>query len=182
MFKGKKILIYTVILAVFVALAFAALKFVPVLSVEGKKVNYSKFLKIKNALDQSFSISKSSTSEDLNAVAMMNLVEQEFLDILIDNVDRNLVMKAQGLVEEAIQKTPNLSLNEASEKLYGLNSEDFKQLVLLPQAKRDILENYFKEKNRDILQSWASLYGTASVKVYYPGYYWDTTEYIIKKK
>ena len=113
---------------------------------------------------------------------MMNLMEQEFLDILIDNIDHNLKIKAEEVVTEAIAKTPNLSLDEVSKELYGLSSEDFRKLVLLPQAKRDLLENYFKKNNQDIIQAWASLYGTASVKVYYPGYYWDTKEYAIKRK
>lgn len=180
MSKNKKIIIFVLIFVL--ALFFVAYKFVPVLSVEGKRVNYTEFLKIKNALHKAFSVSKSQTDEDLNSIAMMNLVEQEFLDILIDNVDRNLHAKAEEIVEEAILKTPNLSLGEASEKLYGLSSQDFMRLVLLPQAKRDLLENYFKGKNEDILQAWASLYGTASIKVYYPGYYWDNKTYEIKKK
>lgn len=179
MSKNKKIILFVLVLS---SALFTAYQFIPIISVEGKKVSYSEFLKIKSALYKALSISKSKVDGDLNAVAMMNLVEQEFLDILIDNVDRNLKVKAEEIVAEAISKTPNLSLSEVSEELYGLNSKDFKRLVLLPQAKRDLLDNYFKEKSEDILQAWASLYGTASIKVYYPGYYWDTKEYTIKRK
>lgn len=180
MTKNKKILTFVLILVL--ALFFIAYKFAPIISVEGKKASYSEFLKIKGALQQAINTSTSKIDGDLNTVAMMNLIEQEFLDILIDNVDRNLKLKAEEIVLEAISKTPNLSLDKASEEIYGLSSKDFKRLVLLPQAKRDLLDNYFKEKHEDVLQAWASLYGTASIKVYYPGYYWDTETFEIKKK
>src|SRR3989344_2084984 len=180
MIKSKKIIIF--VLVVLSAVVFAGFRFIPVLSVQGKKANYSEFLKIKNAIEKTNTISKDKIIGDLNSLAMMNLMEQEFLDILIDNVDHNLKVKAEDIVSEAIIKTPDLSLDEVSEELYGLSSADFRKLVLLPQAKRDLLENYFKKNNQDIIQAWASLYGTASVKIYYPGYYWDTKEYAIKKK
>lgn len=177
---NKKIIIFVLIFIS--ALFFAAYNFAPVISVEGKKASYSEFLKIKGALQKALSVGTSKIESDLNSVVMMNLVEQEFLDILIDNVDRNLSLRAEEIVLEAISKTPNLSLDKASEEIYGLSSKDFKRLVLLPQAKRDLLDNYFKEKHEDVLQAWASLYGTASIKVYYPGYYWDTETFEIKKK
>lgn len=180
MSKSKKTILLLLIMAS--SLFFAAYNFVPVISVESKKVNFREFLKIKSALEKALSTSAAKFDGDLNTIAMMNLIEQEFLDILIDNVDRNLKLKAEEIVREAISKTPNLSLDKASEEIYGLSSKDFKRLVLLPQAKRDILDSYFKNKNEDVLQAWASLYGTASIKVYYPGYYWDTKEYTIKKK
>ena len=159
-----------------------AYRFAPIISVEGQKVPYFEFLKIRSALEKALGSGATEVEGDLNSIALLNLVEQEFLDILIDSVDRNLGVKAEELVEEAILKTPNLALDKVSEEIYGLNSSDFKRLVLLPQAKRDLLDNYFKEKKQDVLQAWASLYGTASIKVYYPGYYWDTKEYTIKKK
>ena len=180
MSKNKKIIIFVLIFIS--ALLFAAFRFVPVLSVDGKRANYSDFLKIKNAIEKTNNISKDKMTGDLNSIAMMNLMEQEFLDILIDNIDHNLKIKAEEVVSDAISKTPGLSLGDVSKELYGLSSADFRKLVLLPQAKRDLLENYFKKNNQDIIQAWASLYGTASVKIYYPGYYWDTKEYAIKKK
>src|SRR3989344_3082855 len=180
MTKNKKIIIF--VLVVLSASIFVGFRFVPVLSVQGKRASYSEFLKIRSAIEKTNFISKDKIPGDLNSVAMMNLMEQEFLDILIDSVDHNLKSKAEDIVAEAIAKTPDLSLDNVSEELYGLSSVDFKKLVLLPQAKRDLVENYFKKNNQDIIQAWTSLYGTASVKIYYPGYYWDTKEYAIKKK
>lgn len=180
MSRNKKILI--IVSAIVLAAFWVGFRFVPVISVEGKMSSYSEFLKIRSALEKNTQVLKEKSKEDLNSVAMMNLLEQKLLDILIDNVDHNLKIKAEAMVLEAISKMPGLSLGEASEELYGLTSADFKRLVLLPQAKRDLLENYFKQKNQDIIQAWASLYGTATVKVYYPGYYWDTKEYSIKRK
>lgn len=180
MSKNKKIIIFVVLVVLVVI--FTAYKFTPVISVEGKRAGYSEFLKIKGAIEKTNSISKVKINGDLNSIAMMNLMEQEFLDILIDKVDHNLKIKAEEIVSDAILKTPDLSLDDASKELYGLTSADFKKLVLLPQAKRDLLEDYFKKNNQDIVQAWASLYGTATIKIYYPGYYWDTKEYTIKRK
>lgn len=180
MSKNKKILTFVLVAAL--VLFFAVYSFTPVLLVESKRIGYSKFLKIRGALEKFNSLSNIKLNEDLNTIALMNLVEQEFLDILINNVDHNLEIEADKIVEEAVLKTEGLSLKKASEELYGLSSEDFKKLVLLPQAKRDLLDKHFKEKKEDILQAWASLYGTASIKVYYPGYYWDKEIYSIKKK
>lgn len=180
--KNKKKIIFLIITALVVVTAFFVVPKIPVLKVNGKNISYGKFLKIKGALEKFNSVSNLNLGDDIQEIALLNLIEQEFLDILIDNVDRNILFEAEKAVNEAIERTPNLSLDEASEELYNLSAQEFKSLVLIPQAKRDILDKYFKEKGDDILQAWASLYGTAPIKVYYPGYYWDTTEYTIKKK
>lgn len=177
----KKITILIVILAVG-ASAFFAVPKIPVLKVNGKNIGYGKFLKIKRALEKFNKISKVNLGDNINQISLLNLMEQEFLDTFINNVDRNILFEAQKVVDKAIERTPNLTLDKASEELYDLNAKDFKNLVLLPQAKKDLLDKHFNEKGQDILRAWASLYGTASVKIYYPGYYWDTTEYTIKKK
>src|SRR3989344_9518630 len=112
MSKNKKIIIFVLIFIS--ALLFAAFRFVPVLSVDGKRANYSDFLKIKNAIEKTNNISKDKMTGDLNSIAMMNLMEQEFLDILIDNIDHNLKIKAEEVVSDAISKTPGLSLGDVS--------------------------------------------------------------------
>ncbi len=180
--KNKKKIIILSVLAVIAASAFFAVPKIPVLSISGKKVSYGNFLKIKGALEKFNDVSNVNLGDDLAQIALLNLIEQEFLDVLIDGADRNILFESEKIVDEAIERTPNLALDKASDELYGLSAEDFKRLVLFPQAKRDLLDRHFQEKGQDILQSWASLYGTASIKVYYPGYYWDTTEYTIKKK
>jgi len=179
--KNKKTIIFLIIVLVAIS-AFFAVQKIPVVKVNEKNISYGKFLKVKGALDKFDSVSELNLTYDVGEIALLNLIEQEFLDILIDNVDHNILFEAEKLVAEAIVSTPNLSLDEASKELYSLNAKDFKNLVLIPQAKKDLLDKYFKEKGQDILQAWASLYGTATIKVYYPGYYWDTTEYTIKKK
>lgn len=180
--KNKKKIVFLIVIGVVGLAAFFAVPKIPVLKVGEKSISYSKFLKVKGALDKFNSISKLNMGDDVAQIALLNLIEQKFLDILIDSADRNILFEAEKMVEKAIEQTPNLSLGEASEGLYNLSADDFKNLVLLPQAKKDLLDKYFKEKGKDILQAWASLYGTASIKVYYPGYYWDTKEYTIKKK
>ena len=181
MIAKKKIIILSIIV-IAAASAFWGVPSITVLKVNGKNISYGNFLKIKGALEKSNSFFEISMKEDPVEIAFLNLIEQDFLDILIDNVDRNILFESEKAVAEAIESTPNLSLDEASKKLYNLSAEDFKELVLIPQAKKNFLDKHFNEKGEDILMAWASLYGTATVKVYYPGYYWDTAEYTIKKK
>ena len=182
--KNKKKKIFLIVIALVAVSALFGVKQIPVLKVNGKNISYGKFLKIKGAIEKSNSVPqlRLGPEGDFGEIALLNLVEQEFLDALIDSTDRNILFEAEKTVNEAIERTPNLSLGEASKELYNLSAEEFKSLVLIPQAKKNLLDKHFNEKGQDILMAWASLYGTATVKVYYPGYYWDTKEYTIKRK
>ena len=102
------------------------------------------------------------------------------MDKLISQIDTTLDKKADDLVKQSIDQSPNLQLDTAARKLYGLSAEDFKELVLIPQAKRDLLTERFKDNQEQLNQMWEDLVKTADIKVYYPGYKWEGGE--IKKK
>lgn len=171
------------LLAVFLAVfLLGAIKFIPVLKVEGRFLSYSDFLKVREALTHFDKISQTKNIKDPESLAFMNLIDQVFLDILIEQIDNNIKSEAKKIVEEAILKTENLSLGEAAHELYGLSEKDFKRIVLIPQAKKDLLSKKFDGKDEELLQRWDNFYSTASIKIYYPGYYWDIGEHIVKKK
>ena len=84
-------------------------------------------------------------------------------------------------MEEAIKTTPNLSLGKASKKIYGLSEPDFKRLVLLPQAEKDLLTKHYEYNPAELENLLNDLAKNAQIKIYYPGYEWSDGEVRIKK-
>ena len=181
--KKKSVIILAVIILLGVA-ALAAFDFTPVISINGERASLSEFLKVQSAvrhmdMNENGGALKIS-DEEVKQRVFGNIIDKVFLDVLIDQIDASLAKKADDLVKQAIEQSPNLQLDTAARKLYGLSAEDFKELVLIPQAKRDLLTERFKDNPEQLNQMWEDLVKTADIKVYYPGYKWEGGE--IKKK
>ncbi len=155
--------------------ALAAYGFVPVMKIDGKTIAFSEYLKAYSAIKSYDRISRRAATpgEEIKKQTLQVLAENRFLDILAERTSTDFKKQAERLVEESIKTTPNLSLGEASKKIYGLGEADFKRLVLLPQAKRDLLTKHYEYNPAELETLWNNLAKNAQVKIYYPGYYWD---------
>ena len=177
---------YWILFLAFIFLAGAALAaygFVPVMKIDGKTIAFSEYLKAYSAIKSYDKIAQRSAtpSEEIKRLALGVLVENRFLDTLSERTSADFKQEAERLVEESIKTTPNLSLGEASKKIYGLGEADFKRLVLLPQAKRDLLTKHYKYNPAELETLWNDLAKNAEVKIYYPGYEWRGGEVQMKK-
>lgn len=155
--------------------AVAAYGFVPVMKVGGKTIVFAEYLKVYSALNSYDKISKRSAapSAEITRRALETLVENRFLEILAERTSTDFKKEAERLVEESIKTTLNLSLGEASKKIYGLSEADFKSLVLLPQAEKDLLTKHYEYNPAELQNLLNDLAKNAQIKIYYPGFYWD---------
>jgi len=67
-------------------------------------------------------------------------------------------------------------LEEAANKLYGLSAADFKKFVLIPEAEKDLLIKHYEYNPSELDDLWDFWTRNANVKIYYPGYYWESGE------
>ena len=163
--------------------AIAAYGFVPVMKIGGKTIVFAEYLKAYSAIKSYDKISRRSAAPaaEITRQALEVLVENRFLDILAERTSTDFKKEAEKLVEDSIKTTPNLSLGEASEKIYGLNEADFKRLVLLPQAEKDLLTKHYSYNPAELENLLNDLAKNAQIKIYYPGYEWKDGEVRIKK-
>ncbi len=176
----KKIIILVLTAVGVVGVAMLFFGFLPVITVGGASVSLSELLKIEGALSKFDRLSQRTPSSDsaINKKAIGNIIEQKFLDILIQNTDTGLTTQAQKLVEDTVHDSQNkgIAISQAADTLYGLSESDFKKYILLPQAKRDVLVAYFNNDQSRLKQSWTAIYKNTAVKIYYPGYHWQNGE------
>ncbi|MDP3935035.1 MAG: hypothetical protein Q8Q46_02375 [Candidatus Giovannonibacteria bacterium] len=174
----------TILLAVLFlgAVSYISFGFLPVLKVEGTSAGYSEFQKVYGAIGAFDKISRKSASppEDLKKMALESMIESKLLDELIKEANPELAKKAEELVQKTLLENKNLSLDEASKKLYRISAADFQKLVLLPQAKKDALSDYYESNPERLADLWTALLKTAKIQIYYPGFYWEGGEVKIK--
>lgn len=157
--------------------------FLPVAKVEGEHISYSDFLKVYSGVEAAERIAKKNppaTSRELTKKAFEKIIENKFLDALAAKTNSALKDEARGNVEKAIAESKDLALEEAAEKLYGLSAEDFKELVLVPSAEKDLLFKHYEYNQAELDALWKDLSKTAEIKIYYPGYEWKDGEVKIK--
>lgn len=162
--------------------------FLPVLKVERESVGYSEFQKVYGAIGAFDKISRNPASaggggtapEEMKKMALESIIENRLLDELIEEANPELAKKAEELVQKTLRENKNLSLDEASQSLYGISEADFQKLVLLPQAKKDALTDYYESNPERLDDLWTALIKSAKVQIYYPGFEWRDGEVKIK--
>ncbi|KKS95840.1 hypothetical protein A3B05_02605 [Candidatus Giovannonibacteria bacterium RIFCSPLOWO2_01_FULL_43_160] len=180
-FTKKNIMISLIILFLG-AVLYISFGFLPVLKVEGTLVGYAEFQKVNGAIGAFDKISRKSVSppEEIKKMALESIIESRLLDELILEANPELAKKAEEILQRTLRGNKNLSLDEASKNLYGISAADFQKLVLLPQAKKDALTDYYESNPERLADLWSALLKTAKVKIYYPGFYWENGEIKIK--
>jgi len=173
----------TILLAVLFlgAALYISFGFLPVLKVEGTAVGYSEFQKVYGAINAFDKISRGAGGnvtppEEMKKMALESIIESRLLDELIKEANPELAKKAEEILQKTLLENKNLSLDEASKSLYGISATDFQKLVLLPQAKKDALTDYYASNPERLAELWEALLKSAKVKIYYPGFYWENGE------
>ncbi|QQG42519.1 MAG: hypothetical protein HYW15_03380 [Candidatus Giovannonibacteria bacterium] len=185
----KGYFVLAVVLLLLGGAAIMGFSFLPVLKVGGRAASYAEFLSVYGAL-KTFEERASPRSKardapatqvrELKRLALAELADNLFLDEMISKTDPGIFKKAEEIAETVLKDGKNSSLGRASEELYGLKLEDFKKFVLLPQAKRDALTDYYKGDEEKLSGTWLALKKNTAVKIYYPGFYWQDGDVKIK--
>lgn len=178
----KKYFILALVILFTLGVSALGFGFVPVLRIEGKNVSYIYFLKLYGAFESYDKLSRHEPvgSKEITRRAFFKIIEDKMLDILVTKTNADFMRKSEELVERAILETKNLELGEASRTLYGLSAAEFKKLVLVPQAKKDLLVKHYEYNPAELEKLWNATAQNLKVKIYYPGFYWENGEVKIK--
>jgi len=117
--------------------------------------------------------------EDLRAATLDNLVEniliEDKLEEIIGEELPDIVKKKLASVSLDSEKIP-----DAVTALYGLTLEEFKTLVLTPQAKREILEGRLVAQKQEYASVVQELRSKASVKIFLQGLFWNGQSVVLR--
>ncbi|MEK7546649.1 MAG: hypothetical protein AAB536_00490 [Patescibacteria group bacterium] len=129
---------------------------------------YRNFLK---TYQSSSSTPETLTPEQIQKSVLTGLIE----NILIDSGARKETGgDIDGLVKEKIDRAASgPDMEQAVKALYGLNIEDFKEEILAPQAKRDILTGSLFLKGEKIDDWLAAAKKSSRVLIFSGKFYWD---------
>lgn len=116
---------------------------------------------------------------DLKAAVLSSLVDQTLIHRVLK---ADLGPRFESLVHERLNEVvSSTEIFEAGRALYGLDREDFKEIVLVPQAERDLLTSRLFLKSKK-LSDWLDLERRQSqVRVFSDKFYWDGERVAAKK-
>jgi hypothetical protein len=118
---------------------------------------------------------------DADAAKLYAEVQRATLDKLIEErimekeLDRRFGSGGFDEVDKKLGGVENKKLGSAANALYGLTDEQFKKMVLEPQARREVLAEDFKKQNQDFSTWLREAKREASVYVFLPGFLWGNS-------
>lgn len=125
-------------------------------------------------------IGKPEFKKELRRATLNDLIEKVFISgELQKRIGEDLGGIVQNKISASVSDTDNLE--EAAQSLYGLSLADFQEMVLVPQAKREILEGrLFLEKKE--LGGWlVEAASNAKVFILTPEFYWDINKVALRE-
>ena len=189
----NKILIAILILFVAVVLWFIFTTNYPIAFVNLKPISAVNFNKnyiasltyYKNALETyNNKDAKVLEADEVKKEIKRALLESLIEDILVDE-QLNKEIKTgdlEKLVDKKIEEiSNNQNLPKAVEKLYGFTFEDFKNKVLIPQAKKEILESRIFLSGENFEEKLKDIKSKAQIMIFLPGFEWGEKGVIIKE-
>lgn len=103
--------------------------------------------------------------------ALLALIENKLVAKGGDEVIEDFDTRAQERVDSVVRESVNLK--QGAELLYGLDFNKFRDLVLLPQARRDLLREIFEKKKEDFSRWFSTLKTNARVRLLFTPFSWD---------
>lgn len=99
------------------------------------------------------------------------LIEDKILQQEGDTVAGDFDAVSSRKVAEALAQSG--SFEQGAELLYGLSREDLNELVLLPQARRDVLSEAFGAQGRDFEQWFREVRKNKNVRLLFVPFVWN---------
>lgn len=127
-------------------------------------------------------------SQTLEADEIKKEIKRAVLDNLIENIliDRELKKELKqddlkSLVEKKIGEiSDSLTIDKATETLYGFFFDEFKKRVLEPQAKKEILSDRLFLASIDFDERIKSIRSQTKVMIFLAGFEWNGEEVILR--
>lgn len=117
---------------------------------------------------------------DMQRATMEGLIEQILIDgelkkrYSTNDLDRLIANKTDGF------DLGTEDMKKATELLYGLTPEQFKELLLLPKAKQELLEGNLTLQNGTFSSWMGEKKKEAHISVFVPSMYWNGSEVKLK--
>jgi hypothetical protein len=180
----RLLFIALVLLAAFLAVSITG--FYPAAIIDGSIITRRTWRKLEDASKRFANVERARRGERvLNFAAAENsalLIEgrRTTLNGLIEGLlvaeeGRRLLTdfdaQSEQKMREALGRAPNFK--KAVESLYGISYEDFKELVLLPQAREEALAEIFEARDINFGEWLRGRKRQAKVRLYFTGFRWD---------
>lgn len=108
---------------------------------------------------------------DVMRGTLTSLIEDSAIRQKGDEVVDGLGVLSRERVADALRQVKDPAA--AAKLVYGLSLDDFRELVLLPQARRDVLKEVLKEGGQDF-DSWLrDVKGSLTVRLFFVPFRWD---------
>ncbi|OGM93773.1 hypothetical protein A2524_02525 [Candidatus Wolfebacteria bacterium RIFOXYD12_FULL_48_21] len=135
---------------------------------------YRSNVRITGGSDQA--VNTNEVQRDLQRVTMEGLIDRILIDRELkkrytdDDLERLIANKIEGV------DLTSETMVEAMRLMYGLEAEGFKELVLIPKAKQEILEGNLSLQNGTFSDWLAAQKTEASILVFVPSLQWSGDE------
>ena len=132
---------------------------------------YRSNVRITGGSDQA--VNTNEVQRDLQRVTMEGLIDRILIDRELkkrytdDDLERLIANKIEGV------DLTSETMVEAMRLMYGLEAEGFKELVLIPKAKQEILEGNLSLQNGTFSDWLAAQKTEASILVFVPSLQWS---------
>jgi hypothetical protein len=187
----KTIIIISLVLAVGVGAYIIISRSYPVVLVGAKTISAGELTDYYNGAYKYYQNMLELYMKDtavLNADETKKEIERAVLEELIENalIDGELrrLMSAEeinGIVQEKISKIGDIEkIEKGAAVLYGFSADAFRQKVLIPQAKSDILKDRIFLENGNFEEKLKELKRSAKVAILIPGFSWNGESVVIK--
>lgn len=170
------------VMAVFLAFLYIT-KLYPVAIVNGDYItarNYEVNLDVAVNYAKGIAGDKAENQEMIESVEFKKETQRSVLESLVearlisDYLDKNIKAKdLKAIIENKIKSAiGGKDVAKGIAKLYGLSVSDFEKLVLIPQAKYEIIEGRFMIENKNFSEWIKEAKQTAKVTIYISGFKW----------
>lgn len=131
---------------------------------------------IKIAGESDALINADDTQRDLQRVTMQGLIEYALVDRELGR--RYAKADLQKLIDNKIAGVDleSASMKQATNLMYGLTPKQFRELVLVPKARQEILEGGLLLQSGTYGDWLAAQKKAVRVSLFMPGLYWDGSE------
>jgi len=183
--KYKPYILFLIFIAVgIVAIWIVSVGYYPIASINGNLISARTFWRTYEAGSQYVkNIATVSMEENEPINISVIQIKQSVLTQIVENViikdavEKELGDDLKNMLQEKIDILEKDSdLQDATKKIYGLNFSDFREMILAPLARQEILIGRLFLKNQTINDWMKEMKTNAKVKIFSSQFYWDGNE------
>lgn len=190
--KHKKFLILLLIIIIGISVYFFVFQFYPIILIDWQPISFKSFKKDLNIAfnyyqriletydkKQATVMNSEEIKKEISRSVLDKLIEDELIRReLKKRLKNNEIEKmTDGKIEEAIKRR---DIEKEVKTLYGVSFNEFKERLLKPQVKKEILEARLRLENKNIDNWLKEIKLKTQVLVFLPDFIWSGEGVIIK--